>query len=59
MSRIRVLASRFAGLLKKHRLDQELDEELRSHIEMLAEENAPGHVSRRGTVCGVARVWRS
>ncbi|HKM55515.1 MAG TPA: ABC transporter permease [Isosphaeraceae bacterium] len=39
MSRIRVLASRLAGLFKKHRLDEEVDEELRAHLEMLAEEN--------------------
>src|SRR5271157_997351 len=50
MSRIRVLASRLAGLLKKHRLDEELDEELCSHIEMLAEENA-----RRGMTPDEAR----
>src|ERR1700686_1057543 len=39
MSWFRVLASRIRGLFPKHRLDRELDEELRAHIEMLTEEN--------------------
>lgn len=39
MDWLRVLISRFAGLFSKRRLDAELDEELRSHIEMAVEEH--------------------
>src|SRR5882724_57357 len=39
MSWFRVLASRIRGLFFKRRLERELDEELRAHIEMLTEEN--------------------
>ncbi len=39
MGWLRVLASRFAALFRKEKLDQELDDELRGHLEMLIEEN--------------------
>ena len=39
MTWLRVLKSRLAALLRKGRLEQELDEELRSHLEMQVEEN--------------------
>ncbi len=42
----RVLVSRLIGLFRKSRLDLELDEELRSHLEMLVEENL-----RKGMAC--------
>jgi predicted permease len=39
MTWLRVLVSRLIGLFRRARLDWELDEELRSHLEMLVEEN--------------------
>lgn len=39
MTRLRVLVSRLIGFFRKGRLEQELDDELRSHLEMQAEEN--------------------
>ena len=33
------MASRFVALFRKGRLEEELDEELGTHLEMLAEEN--------------------
>ena len=39
MTWLRILKSRLAALFRKDRLEQELDEELRSHLEMLVEEN--------------------
>lgn len=39
MSGLRAFLSRFANLFRQNKLDQELDAELRSHLEMLAEEN--------------------
>ena len=39
MSWMRVMALRIRGMFVKRRLDAELDEELESHLEMLAEEN--------------------
>jgi predicted permease len=39
MTRLRILISRLAGLLRKARLERELDEEVRSHLQMLTEEN--------------------
>jgi predicted permease len=39
MTRLREFASRIRGLFGKNRLDQDLDEELRVHLEMLVEEN--------------------
>jgi predicted permease len=39
MDRIRILLSRCAALLGKQKLDADLDEELRSHIDLAVEEN--------------------
>jgi putative ABC transport system permease protein len=39
MTWLRIFASRLAALFRKGRLEQELDEELRSHLEMLVKEN--------------------
>ena len=39
MTQLRILASRIADLFRKARLEEELDEEVRSHLEMLIEEN--------------------
>jgi predicted permease len=39
MTRLRTLISRLIGLFRKARLEQELEEEVRSHLEMLTEEN--------------------
>jgi predicted permease len=36
---LRILISRLVALFRKQRLEQELDEEVRSHLEMLVEEN--------------------
>jgi hypothetical protein len=50
MSWLRVLASRIRGLFSKRRLERELDEELRAHIEMATEEHL-----RRGISAEEAR----
>jgi putative ABC transport system permease protein len=39
MTRLRVVISRFVGLFRKRRLERDLDEDVRTHIEMLTEEN--------------------
>ena len=39
MDRIRILLSRCAALFSARKLDAELDEELRTHIDLAAEEN--------------------
>jgi predicted permease len=39
MEWLRILLSRFLGIVRKRRLDSDLDEELRSHIDALTEEN--------------------
>jgi len=39
MTQLRILLSRFAGLFRKDRLEKELAEEVRSHLEMQIEEN--------------------
>lgn len=45
MTWLRILASRFIALFRKGRLEQELDEELRSHLDMLVEENLRNGIS--------------
>ncbi len=50
MSRLREFASRVRGLFRKNRLDRDLDEELRAHLDMLVEENL-----RRGMTVEEAR----
>ncbi|GEM_PF-3660214 len=39
MTRLRMALARLAGLFQRKRREQELDEELRAHLEMLVEEN--------------------
>src|ERR1041385_1422048 len=39
MNRIRIFLARVRGLFLKRRLEQELDDEIRSHLEMQIEEN--------------------
>jgi putative ABC transport system permease protein len=46
MTWLRILISRFIALFRKRRLEQELDEELRAHLEMLIEENRRKGLSR-------------
>jgi putative ABC transport system permease protein len=50
MDRIRILLSRCAALLRKQRLDADLDDELRAHIDLAAEENR-----KRGMTSAEAR----
>ena len=45
MSRMRVITSRLAALLRKQKLERQLGEELRAHLEMLTEENLRRGVS--------------
>src|SRR6058998_2196386 len=46
MTWLRVLVSRLIGLFRTDRTDWELDEELRSHLELLVEENLARGMSR-------------
>ena len=39
MTPLRVLLSKFSGLFRKAHLEQQLDEDVRAHLEMLTEEN--------------------
>jgi predicted permease len=52
MGGLRTFGSRIAGMFRRRRLDGELDEELRAHLEMAAEEN-----QRRGMPADEA--WRA
>ena len=68
MNFLRVLFSRFLSLFRARRLDSELDEELRFHLEMLVEENMrrgmtweeAGTAARRrlGGVAQIKEVYR-
>jgi predicted permease len=51
MNWVRILASRLAAIVRRSRLDAELDDELRAHIEMATEENR-----KRGLSAGEART---
>jgi hypothetical protein len=46
VDRIRTLLSRVASLLRAWHLDAELDEELRSHIDLAAQENLASGMDR-------------
>jgi predicted permease len=46
MDTIRILLNRFATLLRRRRLDADLDEELRAHIHLAIEENVQRGMSR-------------
>ncbi|MGH9402474.1 MAG: ABC transporter permease, partial [Terriglobia bacterium] len=63
MTWLRVVASRWFGLFRKTRSERDLDEELRTHLEMLAEENArkgmspeEAHYAARREFGGVAQT---
>ncbi len=57
MTWLRILASRFIALLRKGRLEQELDEEVRSHLEMLVEENLRKGMSPEEARCAALRSF--
>jgi putative ABC transport system permease protein len=46
MISLRQFASRLAAIFRKHRLEQEMNDELRSHLEMLIQENMRRGMSR-------------
>ena len=63
MTWLRILKSRLAALFRKDRLERELGEELRSHLEMLVEENErkgmpprEAHYAARRSFGGVEQV---
>ena len=39
MTRVRVLLAKFSGLFRKRKLERQLDEDVRAHLDMLTEEN--------------------
>ena len=47
MELIRVLLSRCAALFRRRKLDEDLDEELRSHIDLAVEENLKRGMSKQ------------
>ena len=51
MKRVRMLLARISALFATHRLDAELDDEIRSHLELLADEHR-----RRGLSADAARA---
>ena len=57
MSWLRVLASRIRGLFSKRRLERDLDEELRAHIEMATEENLRRGISAEEARYGAQREF--
>ena len=60
MEPIRILLNRCAALFRRRSLDEDLDAELRSHIEFALEENMKRGMSAAGSAdAGAARVrWR-
>jgi hypothetical protein len=52
---IRTLLSRVASLLRRQKLDAELDEELRAHIDLATEENMRGGMSRQSACTAALR----
>src|SRR5271157_5125014 len=46
MTRLRQFATRFAALFRTRKLEQELNDEVRAHLEMLIEENVHRGMSR-------------
>lgn len=47
MDLIRILLNRFTALFHRQKLDQDLDEELRSHIDLAVEENLGRGMSKK------------
>jgi hypothetical protein len=59
MSWLRVLGCRIRGLFVKRRLERDLDDELRAHIEMLTEENLRKGMSPKEARFAAQRAfWR-
>src|SRR5262245_39247070 len=54
---LRMLVSRVRALFRKKRLEQELHEELRSHLEMLVEENVRKGMSSEEANCAALRSF--
>ncbi len=57
MTWLRVLASRLVALFRRGRVEQELDEEVRSHLEMLVEENLRKRMSPEEARCAALRSF--
>jgi hypothetical protein len=54
MDRLHVFAARLLGLFRKRRIDENLDAELRAHLQLLTEENM-----RRGSCTATSVGCRS
>jgi len=57
MTWLRVVASRWVALFRKGRLEKELDQELRVHLEMLIEKNASKGMSSEEARCAARREF--
>jgi len=57
MNRLRVVLARLVALCRKGRLEQELDDELRAHMAMLAEENARRGMTPEEARCAALREF--
>ena len=58
MSWARVVAARLRGLFEYKRLERELDDEVRFHLEMQIEDNLKAGMNpRRGAICRTAQLW--
>src|SRR5690242_1717269 len=55
MTHLRIFATRLAALFHKRQLEREMDEEMRAHLEMLAEENVRRGMSREKAHCAALR----
>ena len=59
MDLIRILLSRCAALFRRQKLDADLDEELRTHIDLAIEENLKRGMSGTSAASGAPRLRRS
>ena len=57
MDRIRILLSRCASLFQRKRLDEDLDEELRSHLDLAVEENLNRGMSKEEARTAAMRAF--
>lgn len=57
MNRLRMLALRIAGLFRKSTLEQEMNEEMRAHLEMLVGENLRRGMSPDEARCAALRSF--
>src|SRR5882672_3673673 len=57
MSRASVLAARLRGLFKHTRLERELDDEVRFHVEMQIEDNIKGGMTPEEARCAALRSF--